>query len=108
MIELTIYQLLALVGTPSIISGIFLIVIQRSIAKRDKKREKIEDARVKLEGMLVNGVGTSISLGVATANSVKKIDKTANGDLDKAIDKAVEAKDAMRNYLQLEGIKAVF
>ena len=39
MIELNIYQLLALVGTPSIISGVFLVIIQRQIAKRDKKRE---------------------------------------------------------------------
>lgn len=108
MIEINIYQLLAIVGFPSLISGIFMLTIQRSVTRKDKQREKREEARIKCECLLITGIGASIALGEATAKSVKKIDTTANGEMKDALDYAAKAKHELKDFLQNEGVKNIY
>lgn len=45
----TVIKILELIGVASIVSGIFLLVIQRSLKKRDEKQEQIRIQNEELE-----------------------------------------------------------
>lgn len=108
MIEINIYQLLAIVGFPSLISGIFMLAVQRSVAQKDKKREKKEESRVKCENLLIKGVRASIALGEQTAIIIKKMDPQVNGEMKKALDYAEDSKHELNDFLQNEGVKNIY
>ena len=49
MIQIDIWGLICLMGIPTAFTGLCVWLIQRSIAKRDKKRDKNEAARIAAE-----------------------------------------------------------
>lgn len=53
----------------TIITAMLIWWLQRSLTKRDKKREKQDAARIKNELLLIQGVGVAIDLGEATATA---------------------------------------
>jgi len=112
-ITISVGQLLgafiAALGIPSAIMGFLVWHLERKIQKRDKKKDAEEEAREKMELLLVQGTNAAIALGEATARAVQRIpDAHCNGDMHAALDYASEVKHAQKNFLAEQGIKAIW
>lgn len=55
---------------PAILSGVFLWKIKDEFSKREKKTEKLEEARIKNNELVLRGVSASLALGEATADAI--------------------------------------
>jgi len=98
--EFTFTQLIALLGIPSIISGIFMMAIQKSANRREKKRDEQEKARCEHQLLMMKSINASITLGMATAKAVGRIpDTNCNGDMHKALEEAEEAQKESNAFL---------
>ena len=98
--EFTFTQLIALMGIPSIISGIFMLAIQKSANRREKKRDEQEKARCEHQLLMMKSINASITLGMATAKAVGRIpDANCNGDMHKALEEAEEAQKESNAFL---------
>lgn len=130
----TVWQLilafLLAMGIPGAITGIIVWNFERKITKRDKAKEAAEaeakekakaeekakidamaareDAREKLDLIMVEGINAAIALGEATARAVQRIpDAHCNGDMHEALDYAKEVKHRQKDFLSAQGIKAI-
>ncbi len=131
MIEISLYQLVVFMGVPSAVTGFCFWLLQRRITKRDAERAKQEeerrqrekneaDARRKaleereqahedLELLIVQSTSAAIALAEATARAVQRIpDAHCNGDMHAALDYAATVKHAQKEFLQKQGIAAIF
>ena len=131
LINLTLGQIVALMGIPTAITGFCFWLVQRSITKRDKERERKEaEARAKAEReeaarrkeaedretarenlmiATIQGMNAAIALGEATAKAVQRIpDAHCNGDMHKALDYADDIKHRMRDELTQQGVHAIW
>lgn len=97
-------SLVVFMGIPSAVTGLCFWTIQRSIVKRDEKRDKQEEARKKNELLLIKGVGAAIALGEATAESIKRLDSACNGKMSKALDYAQTVKHEQKDFLSEQGV----
>lgn len=97
-------SLLALMGIPSAVTGLCFWAIQKSITRRDAKRDKQEEARKKNELLLIKGVGAAIALGEATAQSIKRLDSKCNGEMTKALEYAQQVKHEQKDFLNEQGV----
>jgi len=98
--------ILALMGVPSAVTGLCFWSIQRSIQKREAKREEIEKAREKNELLLIKGIGAAIALGEATARAIK--DGKCNGELTAALEYAQKVKHEQKDFLTEQGVKNLY
>ena len=131
LINLTLGQIVALMGIPTAITGFCFWLVQRSITKRDKERERKEaEARAKAEReeatrrkeaedrergrenlmiATIQGVNAAIALGEATAKAVQRIpDAHCNGDMKAALEYAAKAKYEQKELLTRQGVHAIF
>ena len=131
LINLTLGQIMALMGIPTAITGFCFWLVQRSITKRDKERERKEaETRAKAEReetarrkeaedrergrenlmiATIQGVNAAIALGEATAKAVQRIpDAHCNGDMKAALEYAAKAKHEQKELLTRQGVHAIF
>ena len=99
--EFDVTPILAVVSVQCILTMLFILWMTR----REKSREKKEEARVKSEAFLVKGLHASISLGEAIAEVVKADNPKSNGRVDRALLNAQEVKHKHRDFLQQQGIE---
>lgn len=97
-----IWAFLLACGIPSSLAGAY---IAYKINKFLQKQEKRDRAKEELNILMVQGVNASICLGEAVA-SAQKNGKT-NGETEKALNYAVEAKRKIRDFLTQKGIESV-
>ncbi len=77
--------------------------MQRSAAKREKKRQELEEARREKELLTLKGVDTSIKLGEATAIAIKN--GKCNGEIDRALNDAKDTRREIDNFYQHQGVR---
>lgn len=97
---------LAYMGVPSAVTGLCFWAIQRSITKRDAKREEIDRAREKNELFMIKGIGAAIALGEATARAIR--DGKSNGELTAALEYAQKVKHVQNDFLTEQGVKNLY
>lgn len=131
MIQIDVTALLALMGVPTAVTAFAFWLLERNITKRDKERERKEEAARKAEAdeaaarrkeeeerekareslmiATVQGVNAAIALGEATARAVQRIpDAHCNGDMKEALEYAAEAKHKQKDLLTEQGIHAIY
>ncbi len=104
--QIDMVTILAFMGVPSAVTGLCFWAIQRSIQKREAKREEIEKAREKNELLLIKSIGAAITLGEATARAIK--DGKCNGELIAALEYAQKVKHEQKDFLTEQGVKNLY
>lgn len=94
-----IWAILLAAGIPSTVSSLVITWFVRRQAERDKAREQINI-------LLIQGVSASISLGEAVAIAQKN--GKSNGETEKALNYAKDAKHNITNFLTAQGIKHIY
>ena len=101
---------------PSAMIGFCFWLLQRSIKKRDEKKEaeeknrraeekKREHLREKQELFMIQGINAAIALGEATAKAVQRIpDAHCNGDMHAALDYAAKVKHELKDFFMEQGV----
>ena len=108
MMNMSIGELLLLMGTPSAVTGLAVWSLKKWLDKRDKRIDAQERARTALETAIVESVNASLALGEATANAVARIpDAHCNGDMHEALDYARGVKHKQRELLTKLGIQSL-
>ena len=104
-----IWAFVLALGIPSGITGFCFWIFQRKLEKREKQREQKEKIRETQEYLIVKGIGAAIALGEATAEAVARIpDANCNGDMHKALEYARKVKHEQKDFLQKQGIEAIY
>ena len=120
-------QILMAAGIPCLFIGVFLLLFQRSLKKRDAKEEvkrleikqeiaerkrheaeehkRHEDAQKQYFLSQLQMNYAAISLATQTALSVQRRDRKCNGEMTKALAYANEVKNTSRKLLQQLGIE---
>ena len=108
MMEITIGELIALLGIPSAVTGFAFWALKKWLDKRDKRIEANEAARTAMEIAIVESVNASLALGEATANAVARIpDAHCNGDMHEALNYARDVKHRQKAMLTKLGIESL-
>ena len=94
--------ILAAIGLPSIISGIFLYFFKRDMDRRAAQATEREDARRQLDVLLVQGINAALAVGEATGRAVKE--GTCNGEMTDALEYSCEVKNKLTNFLTERGV----
>lgn len=114
-----IWPILAALGIPTALTGVFIRRLEKSMdkreaereaaqAERDRKAEERERNREKLDLVLLQSTSAAIALGEATAKAVQRIpDAHCNGDMHAALDYAAKVKHDQKNFLTSLGIHAL-
>lgn len=106
--NITIGELIALLGIPSAVTGFAFWGLKKWLDKRDKRIEANESARTAMEIAIVESVNASLALGEATANAVARIpDAHCNGDMHEALNYARDVKHRQKAMLTKLGIEAL-
>jgi hypothetical protein len=104
--QLDATTILVMMGVPSAVTGLCFWTIQRSITKRDAKRDELDKAREKNELLLIRSVGAAIALGEATAVSIR--DGKCNGELSAALSYAQRVKHEQKDFMTEQGVKNLY
>ena len=119
MIEMSIGSLIAMMGIPTAVTGLFFWLLEHRIQKREKKREQQEatarakaeereHAREELQLLAIQSTNAAIALAEATAKAVQRIpDAKCNGDMHAALDYAAKVKHEQKDFLTKQGIQAI-
>ena len=108
MMNITIGELIALLGVPSAVTGLAFWALKKWLDKRDKRIEAHEEARAAMEYAIVESVNASLALGEATANAVARIpDAHCNGDMHEALNYARDVKHRQKALLTKLGIQSL-
>ena len=91
---------------PSLITGIFLFVLQKKIERQEKNQEERDILRNKYIKLIVDLTLATHALSEANAIALKN-GKT-NVETERALDYARNMKDKHRDFLELNGIKNLF
>ena len=91
---------------PSLITVIFLFVLQKKIERQEKNQEERDILRNKYIKLIVDLTLATHALSEANAIALKN-GKT-NGETERALDYARNMKDKHRDFLELNGIKNLF
>ena len=106
--NITIGELIALLGIPSAVTGFAFWGLKKWLDKRDKRIEAHEEARTAMEIASVESVHASLALGEATANAVARIpDAHCTGDMHEALDYARDVKHRQKAMLTKLGIESL-
>lgn len=101
--------LMVAMSVPSAITAFCFWAIERKIERRQKERDRKDEARRKNEVIVIESVNASLALSEATARAVQRIpDAQCNGDMHKALDYAEEIKHRHRDFLTQQGISALY
>ena len=107
--NITLGQLIAALGLPSVITGFAVWYLKKYLDRRDKRNEEKERAHTELECAVIESVNASLALAEATASAVARIpDAHCNGDMHEAMAYAREVKRRQKELLMRMGISAVF
>lgn len=113
------WLILAAFGIPTAVTGFCFGLLNRSIAKRDRRREKEqaekeakaeerERNREKLDRMLLQSITAALALGESTAKAVQRIpDAHCNGDMHAALNYAERVKHEQKDFLFALGVHAL-
>ena len=103
--EITIGQLILIMGVPSAVMGIAIWALKRWLEKREKT---VEERNKALTDILIAQVmcnNAALSLAEATANAISRMpDAHCNGDMHEALAIAKEMKHKQREILTKIGI----
>lgn len=104
--NVTIGELIALMGIPSAITGLAIWWLKRWLEKREKAAEERNAALTEILVAQVMQNNATLSLAEATARAVKRIPEAkCNGDMDSALEVANKMKHEQRQLLTKIGIK---
>lgn len=107
--DITVGQLLVVMGIPSAITGLLIWWLKRHIDKKEKAREKREQNTEKLLLMMLESSRANNILSVATAKAVQRIpDAKCNGDMTAALAQAAEIQNQEKEFLMQQGIQHIF
>jgi hypothetical protein len=92
---------------PSAAAGFAVWLLQRSLTRREERRERIEkerdDARTRKELLLIRSTRASVALGEAAAIAIKN--GHTNGETGEALQYARKAKRELSDFLAEQGVK---
>lgn len=109
MLDITVGELLVLMGVPSALTGFFFWLLKRKLDKSDKEQEKKEATRGAYELLLIKNTRAAIALGEATARAVQRIpDAHCNGDMKEALEYAAKVKHEQKDFLAEQGLHSLF
>ena len=94
-----LWSILLVASIPSTITTLLIGWFVKHQADKDKAREEINV-------LLIQGIGASISLGEANAIALKN-GKT-NGETERALTYAKDAKHNITNFLTQQGVKHIY
>lgn len=113
------WLILAALGLPSAVTGLFIRRMEKRLDKREAQRKKDQEAlearaeerekkREQLELVLIQSTSAAIALGEATARAVQRIpDAHCNGDMHQALEYAAEVKHNQKDFLMEIGVHAL-
>lgn len=101
--QIDFWALLLILGIPSAFTGFCFWAIQRTIVKRDAKRDKLEESKREHELLLIELSCASIALGEATACALR--DGKANGSMAKALEYAQTVKHKQKEFINRQGVE---
>ena len=94
---------------PSAITGFCFWLLERRIAKKERKADEREEAKKELDIVLIKSTGAAIALGEATAKAVQRIpDAHCNGDMRNALEYATQVKHEQKDYLTRQGVESLY
>ena len=98
--NITIGELLIIMGIPSAVTGLAVWALKRFLDKRDKEAEKRDAAMMDILISQMQCSDAALSLAEATANAVSRIpDAPCNGDMHDALQMAKDAKKKQAELL---------
>lgn len=104
-------ELIIAIGIPSTLLAAVFCFLFRRIEKRMERREEKEKGREKaqeeLMELVIESTAAAISLGEATAISIKRLDKECNGEMELALEYARDVKKRQRKFLRKEAVGAI-
>jgi hypothetical protein len=104
--NVTITELIALMGVPSAITGLAVWALKKWLEKREKTAEERNKALTDILIAQVMCNNASLSLAEATATAVQRIpDAHCNGDMHEALEIARKMKHEQRELLTKIGIQ---
>lgn len=113
------WLILAALGLPSALTGLFVRRMEKHMDKREAQRKEEQEAmeartearekkREQLELVLIQSTSAAIALGEATARAVQRIpDAHCNGDMHTALEYAAKVKHEQKDFLMGLGIHAL-
>lgn len=113
------WLILAALGLPSALTGLFIRRMEKRLDKREAQRKKEQDAlearaeareekREQLELVLIQSTSAAIALGEATARAMQRIpDAHCNGDMHQALEYAARIKHEQKDFLMGLGVHAL-
>lgn len=104
-----VITLVIAMSIPSAITGFAFWAIENRIERREKDRDKKDEARKQNEIIVIKGVNAAIALGEATARAVQRIpDAHCNGDMHSALAYAEKIKHEQKEFLTKQGVDAIY
>lgn len=97
---------LAVTCLPSLLTGIFLFVLQKRIERQQKNEEERDILRNKYIKLIVDL--TLATHALSEANAVALKNGKTNGEMERALAYAREIKYEHRDFLESNGIKNLF
>ena len=109
----SVINALIIMGVPTAVTGLFFWILQRSLAKRDQKREQKAAEREKNNErfmlMMMQSTRSAIVLSKATAKAVQRIpDAHCNGDMDGALAYVDEQQKKYKEFLMELGVHSLY
>ena len=113
------WLILAALGLPSALTGLFIRRMEKRLDKREAQRKKEQDAlearaearegkREQLELVLIQSTSAAIALGEATARAMQRMpDAHCNGDMHQALEYAARIKHEQKDFLMGLGVHAL-
>ena len=106
---MNVMTLIAAMSIPSAFTAFCFWALERKLDKRQKQNDVKEEARRKNEIIIIESVNAAIALGEATAKAVQRIpDAHCNGDMHAALDYAEQMKHKHKEFIQEQGINALY
>lgn len=103
--NISVGELIALMGVPSAVTGLFVWWLKRWLERREKTAEERNKALTDILIAQVMCNNASLSLAEATANAVSRIpDAHCNGDMHEALAVAKAMKHKQRELLMKLGV----
>lgn len=97
--------LIAINAVITVIIGIVLWKLQRSLTRNEKKRDAQQARREEFQMNLLRMGVASVLLGEATAIAVKE--NKVNGEMDRALSCAKSVKTECREFVEKQGIRSL-